>query len=443
MAALLLLIFALFWRTEHRNEQQEQARAWQLTHMPPGQTCPVTAARTWRAGISCFLSARDKLKQLKHEAMPPKLDGVKMTRKAGKVARELLLGMKTLPEKNGYWGYFLKKGQEPPEEKPAAVGKIEKVNPAFIEFSPAQLKDERGMWLFYGGWGAVLGVCVLFSSIFDCLINCSGDFYFLINGVIIFSVVASFVGGLALLAYRSARQPLGPPVLLSRSLRRFYWWMDKRQGWQWLDYDKVTPVVKAGTMVTAAGTSTFYNLLLVDMEEGSRNIRKMLLPAPPLPRPHDAEALWEFIRIYMDGSPEQLPAIDPLPSCQDSRADLALMDRRVLGGFVNKHHRLEPGLFNILYTSFWGMVDYWSQRCWLWIQRTAPRPDYPEELREVLGWEGENPYRTRAPTEEEILAWTGKLPHLKRRWWIVATLSTILYGGIFFWMTINAWTGQL
>ncbi|PJJ96059.1 hypothetical protein CO611_09035 [Lysobacteraceae bacterium NML03-0222] len=219
--------------------------------------------------------------------------------------------------------------------------------------------------------------------------------------------------------------------------------MDKRQGWQWLDYDKVTPVVKAGTMVTAAGTSTFYNLLLVDMEEGSRNIRKMLLPAPPLPRPHDAEALWEFIRIYMDGSPEQLPAIDPLPSCQDSRADLALMDRRVLGGFVNKHHRLEPGLFNILYTSFWGMVDYWSQRCWLWIQRTAPRPDYPEELREVLGWEGENPYRTRAPTEEEILAWTGKLPHLKRRWWIVATLSTILYGGIFFWMTINAWTGQL
>ena len=65
--------------------------------------------------------------------------------------------------------------------------------------------------------------------------------------------------------------------------------------------------------------------------------------------------------------------------------------------------------------------------------------EVPVELREAMEWQGENPYRTRPPTEEERQAWEGRLPHLRLRWLAAAALSTLIYGGMFLLMTVGAW----
>lgn len=359
-----------------------------------------------------------------------------MSRSARKVARDALLGMKELPEQGGRWGLLLKKGSERAELTPAGHGSVQKISSAGIEFVPQILLSDRGMGVFYGAWFFILFVCLFGPGSASYHLKQSG----IDVGMLVIDAVIGSVGlGFGIWAYRSARSLLPPPVILSRTLRRFYWWSGRKEGWQSLDYDKAVPVALTAPVVTVAGSATFFGLSLMELEPGSRRIVKRIGPAPPLGRAEHPEQVWEFIRTYMDGSPEQLPPVDPVPPVDDRRADLARMDRLMLGDFVDAHHRLIPGIFPKLYTSFYGAVGYWSERCWLWVQRTAPRPEYPPELREALQCEGENPYRTRPPTEQETLAWEGRLPHLKRRWLVVAVLSTLIYGGMFLLLTVGAW----
>ncbi|MDH5823910.1 hypothetical protein QFW77_13240, partial [Luteimonas sp. RD2P54] len=216
-------------------------------------------------------------------------------------------------------------------------------------------------------------------------------------------------------------------------------WVDRKRGWMVLDYDELHPAVFRSAIVTTAGSATFFVLGLAKLVPGTRRIADQVNPAPPLFPAERPEQVWEFIRTYMDGTPDALPPIDPMPPLQDARADHARMDRLLLQDMVDEHHRLKPGVFNKIYTWFWGGVSYWTERCALWVQRTAPRPEYPPELREAMQWEGENPYRTRAPTAEEQQAWTGRLPHLRRRWLAAAAFSTLIYGSMFLIMTVGAW----
>lgn len=363
-----------------------------------------------------------------------------MSRSAPKIARDALLGMKELPKEGGRWGLLLKKGAEPGELTPAAYGSVQKVDPTHIEFVPQILLSDRGMGVFYGLWFCALALFLFGPGTPGFLIKSFRAGGAELTPAIVWMTISVLAAVLPFIwAYRSARMSLPPPVILSRTLRRFYWWGGRKEGWQSLDYDNAVPVTLTAPVVTVAGSATFFGLSLMELEPGSRRIVKRIGPAPPLGRAEHPEQVWEFIRTYMDGSPEQLPPVDPVPPIEDRRADLARMDRLMLGDFVDARHRLIPGIFPKLYTGFYGAVGYWTERCWLWVQRTAPRPEYPPELREALQWQGENPYRTRPPTEEETLAWEGRLPHLRRRWMIVAVLSTLIYGGMFLLMTIGAW----
>ena len=363
-----------------------------------------------------------------------------MSRSAGKAARDLLLGMKELPEQGGGWGLLLPRGKAPAELKPGAHGAVQAINPAYIEFVPRVSVSNRGMGVFYGAWFLGVGLLMFTPGMPESLMEAFRE-----GGEhVVPALVSLLVYMLVVLcpfvwAYRSARMPLAPPVLLSRSLRKFYCWVDRKRGWMVLDYDDLHPAVFRSTMVTTAGSATFFNLGLAQLVPGTRKIADQVNPAPPLFPAERPEEVWEFIRTYMDGTPEDLPPVDPMPPLQDSRADHARMDRLLLQDMVDEHHRLKPGFFNKLYTWFWGGVSYWTERCDLWVQRTAPRPAYPPELVEAMQWQGDNPYRTRSPTEEEQAAWEGRLPHLNRRWWAAAAFSTLIYGGMFLLMTVGVW----
>ena len=184
-----------------------------------------------------------------------------MSRSTRKVARDALLGMKELPEQGGRWGLLLKKGAEPAELPPAAYGSVQKINPTHIEFVPQILLSDRGMGVFYGAWFFVLCLCLFGPSALNYY--ASGD-DFGVAGAIVFGGVFIIAFGFGAWAYRSARAPLPPPLILSRTLRRFYWWDGKKKGWQTLDYDKAVPVALTAPVITVAGSSTFFGLSLIE-----------------------------------------------------------------------------------------------------------------------------------------------------------------------------------
>lgn len=363
-----------------------------------------------------------------------------MSRSTHKVARNLLLGMKELPEQGGGWGLLLARGDKPAELSPNAHGAVQALNPAYIEFVPHASVSNRGMGVFYGLWFAVTFMLVFFPWLPSWLSDVGQHENI---GSIDIAVWLILTGAMCLLplvwAYRSARMPLAPPVILSRTLRKFYSWVDRKRGWMVLDYDELHPAVFRSAIVTTAGSATFFNLGLAKLVPGTRRIADQVNPAPPLFPVERPEEVWEFIRTYMDGAPDALPPVDPMPPLQDARADHARMDRLLLQDMVDEHHRLKPGIFNKVYTWFWGGVSYWTERCALWVQRTAPRPAYPPELLDAMQWQGDNPYGTRPPTGEEKAAWEGRLPHLKRRWLAAAAFSTLIYGSMFLILTLGTW----
>lgn len=363
-----------------------------------------------------------------------------MSRSASKAARDLLLGMKELPEQGGGWGLLLPRGTDPAEQTPWAHGALQAINPAYIEFVPHASVSNRGMGVFYGAWFFLTFVLMFGPLLLESReVSPENMAFDLIFWTLFWTVVGGLTLGFGIWAFRSARAPLAPPVILSRTLRKFYCWVDRKRGWMALDYDELHPAVFRSAIVTTAGSATFFNLGLAKLVPGTRRIADQVNPAPPLFPAERPEEVWEFIRTYMDGAPEDLPPIDPMPPLQDARADHARMDRLLLQDMVDEHHRLKPGIFNKVYTWFWGGVSYWTERSALWVQRTAPRPEYPPELREAMQWKGENPYRTRPATEEERAAWEGRLPHLRRRWLAAAAFSTLIYGSMFLILTVGTW----
>lgn len=363
-----------------------------------------------------------------------------MSRSAGKVARDLLLGMKELPMQGGGWGMLLPRGAQPAELSPKAHGAVQEINPAYIEFVPHASVSDRGMGVFYGLWFLALGLVMFVpgtpGSVIKSFENGGEEIF---PALVLLAVTLLVIFCPFIWVYRSARKPLAPPVILSRTLRKLYCWVDRKRGWMVLDYDELHPAVFRSTIITSAGSATFFMLGLAKLAPGTRRIVDQVNPAPLLFPAERPEEVWEFIRTYMDGEPTALPPVDPMPPLRDGRADHARMDRLLLQDMVDAHHRLKPGLLNKFYTGFWGGVSYWTERCALWVQRTAPRPAYPPELRAAMDWQGNNPYRTRPPTDEETLAWEGRLPHMRRRWLAAATLSTLIYGGMLLLMTVGTW----
>ncbi|GAA3917360.1 hypothetical protein GCM10022229_08380 [Luteimonas lutimaris] len=149
--------------------------------------------------------------------------------------------------------------------------------------------------------------------------------------------------------------------------------------------------------------------------------------------------LWEFIRLYMEAPPHNVPPIEyRLPEGQEHGIH-ARIDRDTIPGLLDDEHRLKRGLFYKLYFGMGAMFSYWADRMIPWIERHTRRPPLPPELEESMQWEGENPYRVIPPTEIEQRAIDGELPYMNLRWRIGMMLSTLAYGGSFLFMVFVGW----
>lgn len=343
-----------------------------------------------------------------------------------------MLGLKVLPKESGNWGILLPLPTEPVlAHAPEVTGAVERIDPAALQFDTTDFDDMNR------GYGLVLGLFMaLFSTI--CTLALAPKLFSQDLASIEFVVLPMLLLGLpvafAFWALRSARAPLREPFILSRKLRKFYVWVDKKQGWRSWDYDSLTPFTQVNRLVTAAGASTVYALRLVVLDQKTRAIKETITPVPVKRTPEACGQMWEFIRCYMDGQPQDLPPVRLQPEQGDKAANLVRFDSRFTG-VITPDHSFEPGIFPRLFFWFWAIVDYWQMRAMVWIQRKAPRPAHPPELVDTLHWSGPNPYKVIKPNHDEMLARSGSLPDLRRRWLIAGVLATLLYGGLFALMT--------
>ena len=345
-----------------------------------------------------------------------------------------LLGLRQLPDKSGDWGILLPRQKEHiAAHVPAAHDAIGHIDPAALQFVGNDFDDMTR------GYGVALGsFMALFSAISTLVLApqlLSQDLAWVEFIVLPLLLVGTPIG-FATWALRSARAPFREPFVLSRKLRRFYVWVDVRQGWRSWSYDGLIPFTQVNRLVTTAGASTIYALRLAVIDPETREIKETITPGPLSRTPESCGQLWEFIRRYMDGLPNELPPVRLLPGPAERAADLARFDRRFMA-IVSPQHQIAPGILPKLFFWFWAVAEYWQMRAMAWVQRTAPRPERPAELNAALLWDGPNPYRVLESTDEELLARTGRLPRLRVRWQVAGILASLLYGSVFVAMTLG------
>ena len=356
--------------------------------------------------------------------------------------RDALFGMSHLPEKSGGWGSLLNVAADADRPGPASVKAIQSINDSFMVFSFASSVSSRGFGFVLGLVIGCAGISMVLADVVLGGVLFREDFWPHLAGAygILLLISGMFIGW----SVTSARGTLSPPIVLSRRLRKFYCWTGPKEGWVALEYDAVQPVSMVSRSYSLAGSVTGYVLAVVDMDASSRSIRSYV----PLVQPHRdfraPEMIWEFIRSYMDGDPEALPPVDPMPPTDNSKADFVLLDRRLFGNLVDDRHRVKPGMFPMLYVHVVGALMYWFERAGLWISRVAPRPDWPLDIRAEMSAKNlRNSFRVRELTNEERLAYAGKLGYLNRRWFVLGTICTFVVFMMFAVIGIPPWLSDL
>ena len=350
-----------------------------------------------------------------------------------------LFGYTTLPEENGLWGILLPRPTDKTERSaPDAQDVVQEITAGHLVFDVGHKVSDRGFLFTLFAPMTVIVMGFLFSIPLITL-HPTTPFYL---PFILMAFIGAIAAAFGFTAYRSARKPLPPPVYINRSLRKILAWQEKPKSWLALDYDSLVPATYARKMVTTSGSSTLYALTLHQLKPGTRKIEHTVTPAPLRGTPDQCRAIWEFIRCYMDGKPEDLPPIRLVPSSQHPKSWMARTDRTVFGGLIDDDHRIKfkDIVFAYFVVYFWGTVNYWGERAACWIERTAPRAPLPDGRRSPAAAEqGSSPYRVIPPTPTQLQAQQGTLPHMRRRWLICGALSTALWGFMFGSLVVRLW----
>ena len=350
-----------------------------------------------------------------------------------------LFGYTTLPDENGLWGILLPRPSDKSEQsEPDAQDVVQKITADHLVFENVHNFNNRGALLFlFAPMTAIMAGFML--SIPSIALHPTTPFYFPYVFMVLIGGIAAAFG---FTAYRSARKPLPPPVYISRPLRKVLAWQEKTKTWLALDYDTLVPATYARKMVTTSGSATLYALTLHQLKPGTREIEHAVTPVEHRGTPDQCRAIWEFIRRYMDGKPEDLPPIRLVPSIHNPKAWMARTDRTVFGGLIDDEHRIKfkDIVFAYFVVYFWGTVGYWWDRAACWIERTAPRAPLPDWLSSSTSAEKTaSPYRVIPPTPTQLQAQEGTLPHMRRRWLVCGVLSTALWGFMFGSLVVRFW----
>ena len=350
-----------------------------------------------------------------------------------------LFGYTTLPEENGYWGILLPRPTDQTEKSaPDAQDVVQEITADHLVFDVGHSVSDRGFLLTLFAPMALIVAGFMVWIQFPEPHPEAPQHIQLIIGAMLGALAAAF----GFTAYRSARKPLPPNVYISRPLRKDLAWQEKSKTWLALDYDTLWPATYARKMFTTSGSSTLYALTLHQLKPGTRKIEHTVTPAPLRGTPDQCRAIWEFIRCYMDGKPEDLPPIRLVPSIQNPQSWMARADRTVFGGLIDDDHRIKfkDIVFAYFVVYFWGTVNYWGERAACWIERTAPRTPLPDWLPPSTSAEQTaSLYRDIQPTPTQLQAQEGTLPHMRRRWLICGVLSTALWGFMFGSLVVRLW----
>ena len=354
----------------------------------------------------------------------------------------MLFGMSHLPDKSGGWGWLLNAHNGADSAVPASLNAIHSINNSYMAFSPAGEASSRGFAFVLGLVIGGVGISMFLADVVLGGVIFREDFW--PNLAIGYAVLLAIAGAFIAWSMFSLRRTAAPPVVLSRRLRKFFCWIDRKNGWVSIDYDAAQPISMVSRSYSLAGAATGYVLAVVDIEASDRRIRSYVPLAQPYRDDRAPGMIWEFIRHYMDGDPETLPPADPLPPADDARADHVLLDRQLFGGLVDAHHRVKPGAFPMTYVCVVGALMYWFERAGLWIWRIAPRPEWPPEIRAEMSMPAPaSSFRTRPLTEAERLAYAGKLGYLNRRWFVLGAICTVIVFMMFAVPGIPPWFSEL
>lgn len=350
-----------------------------------------------------------------------------------------LFGYSTLPEKSGFWGILLPRpGDKAERSTPDAQDVVQEITADHLSFDVSQSVSDRGFLLTLFGPIALIVIGMIgWAQTWEIHPQAPEHIRVIVQSI--FAMLGSAVG---FAAYRSARKPLPPPVYIHRTLRKVLAWQEKTKSWLALDYDSLVPATYARKMITTSGSATLYALTLHQLKPGTREIEHAVTPVENIGTPEQCRAIWEFIRSYMDGRPEDLPPIRLIPSILHPKSWMARTDRTVFGGLINDEHRIQfkDMVFAYFVVYFWGMINYWGERAACWIERTAPRAPLPDWLPKVTASEpGTSPYKVIPPTPTQLQAQEGTLPHLRRRWLICGVLSTALWTFMFGSLVVRLW----
>lgn len=351
-----------------------------------------------------------------------------------------LFGYTTLPEENGFWGILLPRPTDKTERSaPDAQDVVQEITADHLVFDVGHSVSDRGFMFVIFSLATSVVLCFLGMWFQLPEPHPEASPHAAIVGAAVIVTLAAIFG---FTAYRSSRKPLPPNVYISRPLRKILSWQEKSKSWLALDYDTLWPATYARKMVTTSGSATLYALTLHQLKPGTREIEHTVTPAPLRGTPEQCRAIWEFIRGYMDGKPDELPPIRLVPSIQHPQSWMARADRTVFGGLIDDDHRIKfkDIVFAYFVVYFWGTVNYWGERAACWIERTAPRAPLPDGLRNpVAAEQGSSRYRVIPPTPTQLQAQQGTLPHMRRRWLICGVLSTALWGFMFGSLVVRLW----
>ncbi len=348
-----------------------------------------------------------------------------------------------VPETSGMWGFLLPRpGDKAVSHEPDSMGELKEINPAYLRLEPLERLGDRGAGLVIGTGIAVTMLVTLVPGYLDMLLDPNIRTFAVIEWIGLWAILAFVTLVPLTIAYLCARNPLPPPMIVSRRHRTIYAWENKQKKWIGLKYDTLVPATYRLRMFTMGGSHTVYRLFLCQLKPGSRDIEWALGLGMAGMGPEYAGALWEFIRRYMDGPPQALPPSRLLPPTDHPKSWMALTDRTALQSCIDEQYRVRPGFWGSYAAWFGGSIGYWTERAGSWIRRTAPRHPYAPEVQAAMQWEGENPYPILPPSEIDLLALEGKLPHMRRRWFICGVFSTLIFGFLFSSLPLRAYFGK-
>ena len=248
-----------------------------------------------------------------------------------------LFGYTTLPKESGFWGVLLPRpGDTSVQSEPDAQDVVQEITTDHIVFDVGHSVSDRGFFFtLFTPMALIAFGAIAWTQTWE--VHPQAPAHIRLVAQLIFAILAAIFG---FTAYRSARRPLPPPVYINRSLRKVFAWREKSRTWMVLDYDTLVPATHARKMITTSGSATLYALTLHQLKPGTREIEHAVTPAPLRGTPDQCRAIWDFIRCYMDGKPEDLPPIRLVPSVNHPKAWMARTDRTTFGGLIDDEHRI-------------------------------------------------------------------------------------------------------